>query len=86
METIKHLAEPQVEEYLAEIVDRFAGSELDRLAREHAAQRGISIPDKLPEPKVQTPGQEAQAEANNPWTRTLYILAGTAAAGVLIAA
>ncbi|RKY11061.1 MAG: hypothetical protein DRP52_06440, partial [Planctomycetota bacterium] len=76
---IKHLPEAEVQQCLLEVADRFAGSELDRLARQQAAQRGISIPDKpttkRAEPKAQTPGPVPATLAGDNWTPALYFLA-----------
>jgi hypothetical protein len=41
---IKHLPDAEAEQYLLDIVQRFAGSELDKLAREKLAEKGVSIP------------------------------------------
>lgn len=40
---IKHIPDSATESHLLEIVQRFAGTELDKLARKHAAERGIPL-------------------------------------------
>ena len=76
---IKYLPDKEAKAFLLEITDRFAGSELDRLARQHAAEREISIPDKpttkRAEPKAQTPGPVPATLAGDNWTPALYFLA-----------
>jgi len=83
---IKHLRDAEAEEFLLEIAERFAGSELDRLAREKLAEKGIPIPDsatKPVEPEVEKRAEEKDPkEAANPaWAS--WLLAAVIGAGVL---
>ena len=76
---IKHLPDAEAEQYLLDIVHRFAGSKLDKLSREKLEERAISIP----EPEVQKPtgGKVPQETANPAWA--YWLLGGIIAGGVL---
>jgi tetratricopeptide (TPR) repeat protein len=62
---IKHTSDAETEGLLLEIVDRFAGSDLEKLARKHAAERSIPLPEipktKAPE-EVEKPREEIVPE------------------------
>lgn len=89
MAGIRALPESEGRQYLLEISERFAGTELDKVARQHAAERGISL-RKAPktevlEPEVEKVAEEVPEEGAGPaWT--YWLLAGVIGMGMAIAA
>jgi len=77
---IKHLPEAEAQQYLLEIVDRFAGTDLEKLARKHAAERGFSLGEEVEKPREEKGSEEVLDPA---WAYRL--LAGIIGIGVLTA-
>lgn len=85
---IKYLLRDKAQSYLLEISERFAGTELDKVARQHAAERGISL-RKAPtievlEPEVEKVAEEEVSEEGAGPVWTYWLVGG--AVGVAIAA
>lgn len=76
---IKHLPDVEAEEFMLDIVDRFAGSNLDKLARKHAAERNIPLP------KMSTTNAEEEVEEATYLSWAYWLPAGIIGIGVLTA-
>lgn len=77
MAVIKHLPDAATEPHLLEIVQRFAGTDLEKLALKHAAERSITLP-QMPATKA---GEEVEEAAYLSWA--YWPLAGIIGIGLL---
>lgn len=85
---IKHLPEAEAQQYLLEIVDRFAGRDLEKLAQKHAAERGIPLPEMpttKPREEVEKPREEKVPEGAAYPAWVYWVPAGIIGIGVLTA-